>query len=61
MPEEKQKETPKRVERFIYSEDDINHIFKLGKTGTVFSGKENEVKEIILLKKLITKTKKTNK
>ena len=53
MPEEKQKETPKRVERFIYSEDDINHIFKLGKTGTVFSGKENEVKEIILLKKLV--------
>ena len=61
MPEEKKKETPKRVERFIYSEDDINHIFILGKTGTVFSGKENEVKEIILLKKLITKTKKTNK
>lgn len=61
MPEEKKEEKPKRVERFIYSEDDITHIFKLGKIGGVFSGKENEVKETILLKKLIPNTKKTNK
>lgn len=52
-------EKPKRVERFIYSEDDVAHIFRLGKTGGVFS--QEEKNENILLKKLIPSKKKSNK
>lgn len=57
MPENEQKS--KRVERFIYSEDDVAHIFRLGKLGGVFS--KDEQKENILLKKLIPSKKKLNK
>ncbi len=57
MPENEEK--PKRVERFIYSEDDVAHIFRLGKTGDVFS--QEEKNENILLKKLIPSKKKSNK
>jgi hypothetical protein len=57
MPDNKQEEKPKRVERFIYSEDDVNHIFKLGKTGGVF----DKEKSNILLKNLVPTTKKSNK
>jgi hypothetical protein len=57
MPENEEK--PKRVERFVYSEDDVAHIFRLGKIGGVFS--QEEKKENILLKKLIPSKKKSNK
>ena len=41
MPENnKEEKSPKRVDRFIYSEEDVNHIFKLGKTGGVFNSEE---------------------
>lgn len=62
MPEEKQQEEqPKRVERFIYSEEDIRHIFKLGNTGDIFGTNENIKNSTILLKKLIPNKKKLNK
>lgn len=61
MPEEKKEEEPKRVERFIYSEDDVTHIFRLGDIGTVFNTKENVEKPITLLKKLIPNKKKLMK
>lgn len=61
MPNNKQEEKPKRVERFIYSEDDVNHIFKLGKTGGVFDVDKSKEKSNILLKNLIPTTKKSNK
>jgi len=51
MPENEEK--PKRVNRFIYSEDDVVHIFRLGDIGTVFDKNENTQKSSILLKKLI--------
>ena len=51
MPENEEK--PKRVNRFIYSEDDVAHIFRLGDIGTVFDKNENTQKSSILLKKLI--------
>jgi hypothetical protein len=60
MPENnKEEKSPKRVDRFIYSEEDVNHIFKLGKTGDVFNSEEQN--ENILLKKLIPTSKKSNK
>lgn len=61
MPEEKKEEEPKRVERFIYSEDDVDHIFRLGDIGTVFDTKENVEKSTTLLKKLIPNKKKLMK
>lgn len=62
MPDTKVKEQlPKRVDRFIYSEDDIDHIFRLGDIGTVFGKNENIEKSSILLKKLIPNKKKLNK
>lgn len=51
MPENEEK--PKRVNRIIYSEDDVAHIFRLGDIGTVFDKNENTQKSSILLKKLI--------
>ncbi len=60
MPDEKQEE-PKRVSRFIYSEDDVDHIFRLGDIGTVFNKNENVEKFTILLKKLIPNKKKLMK
>lgn len=59
MPENEEK--PKRVERFIYSEDDVAHIFRLGVIGTVFDKNENVKKSNILLKKLIPSKKKLMK
>lgn len=56
MPKEKNEKIPKRVDRFIYNEDDVKHIFRLGDIGGVF-GKKDENK-VILLKKLINNTKK---
>jgi hypothetical protein len=59
MPEEKEeKEQPKPSERFIYSEDDVAHIFRLGDIGTVFDKNENTKKTNILLKKLLPNKKK---
>lgn len=60
MPDEKQEE-PKRVSRFIYSEDDVDHIFRLGDIGTVFNKNENVEKFTTLLKKLIPNKKKMMK
>lgn len=57
MPENEEKS--KRVERFIYSEDDVAHIFRLGKIGGIF--KKDEENESISLKKLIPSKKKSNK
>jgi hypothetical protein len=54
MPENEEK--PKRVNRFIYSEDDVAHIFRLGDIGTVFDKKEEN--KVILLKKLLNGDKK---
>ena len=59
MPENEDK--PKRVERFIYSEDDVAHIFRLGDIGTVFDKNENVKKSNMLLKKLIPGKKKLMK
>lgn len=62
MPEEKDKQgKPKRVERFIYSEDDVTHIFRLGDIGGVFDKNENVEKSTTLLKKLIPNKKKLMK
>jgi hypothetical protein len=62
MPDEKQEqEKPKPSERFIYSEDDIAHLFRLGDTGTVFDKNENTEKSNILLKKLVPNKKKVIK
>ena len=61
MPEEKKEEKPKRVDRFIYSKEDTDHIFRLGDIGTVFSKNENVKKSFILLKKLIPNKKKLMK
>ena len=61
MPDDKQEEKSKRVERFIYSEDDVAHIFRLGDIGTVFTKTENVKKSNTLLKKLIPTKKKLNK
>lgn len=62
MPEEKQKDKKaKRVERFIYSEDDVDHIFRLGDIGGVFDKNESVEKSTTLLKKLIPNKKKMMK
>lgn len=62
MPEEKkQEEKPKRVHRFIYSEDDVAHIFRLGDIGGVFDKNESVEKSTTLLKKLIPNKKKLMK
>ena len=62
MPDEKnEKEQPKRVNRFIYSEDDVDHIFRLGDIGGVFKKNENVEKFTTLLKKLIPNKKKMMK
>jgi hypothetical protein len=54
MPDEKKEiEKPKPSERFIYNEDDVAHIFRLGDIGTVFDTNENTEKSSILLKKLV--------
>lgn len=62
MPEEKkQEEKPKRIHRFIYSEEDVTHIFRLGDIGSVFDKNENVEKSTTLLKKLIPNKKKLMK
>lgn len=61
MPDTEQEEKPKRVHRFIYSEDDIVHIFRLGDIGTVFDTNENVEKSTTLLKKFIPNKKKLRK
>lgn len=62
MPEQKeQEEKPKRVERFIYSDDDVTHIFRLGDIGGVFDTNKNVEKSNTLLKKLIPNKKKLMK
>jgi hypothetical protein len=54
MPDKKEEiEKPKPSERFIYNEDDVAHIFRLGDIGTVFDKNENAKKSSILLKKLV--------
>jgi len=53
MPEEKEVEKLKPSERFIYNEEDVAHIFRLGDIGTVFDKNENTEKSSILLKKLV--------
>jgi hypothetical protein len=54
MPDKKEEtEKSKPSERFIYSEDDVAHIFRLGDIGTVFDKNENTKKSSILLKKLV--------
>lgn len=56
MPENEEK--PKRVERFVYSEEDVKHIFGLGKTGKVFTKEERTsvlLKKIQEIKRKITK------
>jgi hypothetical protein len=58
MSDKKQEEKPKRVNRFIYSDDDVNHIFKLGKIGGVFNEDTTDTKSDILLKNLISVQKK---
>lgn len=57
MPDDK-KESPKPSKRFVYSKDDVDHIFRLGDIGTVFSKNENVKNSNILLKKLIEIKKK---
>jgi|694.fasta_scaffold133558_1 hypothetical protein len=62
MPDKKEEvEKPKPSERFIYSEDDIAHLFRLGDVGTVFDKNENTEKSNILLKKLVPNKKKVIK
>lgn len=61
MPDKKEKEEPKRVDRFIYSKEDVDHIFRLGDIGTVFDTNENVEKFTTLLKKLIPNKKKLMK
>lgn len=56
MPETKDDKTPKRVDRFIYSQEDVKHIFRLGDIGGVFSKRDENT--VILLKKLLNNTKK---
>lgn len=60
MPDDK-KEKSKRVERFIYLEDDVAHIFRLGDIGGIFKKNENVEKSTTLLKKLIPNKKKLMK
>ena len=57
MSDEK-KENPKPSERFIYSKDDVDHIFRLWTIGTVFDKNENVKKSTTLLKKLLEMKKK---
>lgn len=54
MPENESKTT--RVDRFIYTKDDVKHIFKLGDIGKVFG--KTEENRIILLKKILMNNKK---
>jgi hypothetical protein len=62
MPDKKEEvEKPKPSERFIYNEEDVAHIFRLGDTGTVFDKNENIEKSNILLKKLVPNKKKVIK
>lgn len=56
MPETKDDKTPKRVDRFVYNQEDVKHIFRLGDIGKVFGKKEENT--VILLKKLLNGTKK---
>ena len=43
MPEEKNEDQkPKRSNRFVYSEEDVAHIFRLGKTGGVIKEETKE-------------------
>lgn len=44
MPDEKKEDKPKRVNRFIYSDDDVAHIFRLGDIGGVFKAEESTIK-----------------
>lgn len=57
MPKD-EKEITKPSERFVYSESDVEHIFRLGDIGTVFGKNESVKKSNILLKKLIEIKKK---
>lgn len=62
MPDEKKKEeTPKRVNRFIYSDEDVNHIFRLGKTGGIFKEETKQQRVSSLLKKIQEIKKKMTK
>ena len=60
MPEDKKEkvEKPKPSERFFYNEEDVAHIFKLGKTGGVFDSITKKEKSNILLKNFISNKKK---
>lgn len=56
MPEKENTKSESRVDRFVYSKEDVKHIFRLGSIGGVFGKKEENV--TILLKKLISNDKK---
>jgi len=56
MPEKENTKSESRVDRFVYSKEDVKHIFRLGSIGGVFGKKEENV--TILLKKLISNNKK---
>lgn len=55
--EEKKEEKPKRVNRFIYSDDDIAHIFRLGDIGGVFKTEKSTLK----LESILNNVKKIKK
>lgn len=57
MPDEKKEEKPKRVNRFIYSDDDVAHIFRLGDIGGVFKTEESTLKLESILN-IVKKVKK---
>lgn len=62
MPDKtNEKEQPKRVDRFVYSEEDVKHIFRLGKTGGVFEEETKEQRVSSLLKKIQEIKKKITK
>jgi hypothetical protein len=50
--EKNEDQKPKRSSRFVYSEEDVAHIFGLGKTGGVFKEETKEERVSSLLKKI---------
>jgi hypothetical protein len=56
---DKERENKKPAHRFLYNEDDVAHIFRLGDIGTVFNKKEKPEDTSALLKKMIPSNQKT--
>jgi hypothetical protein len=56
---DKPQQEKKPAHRFLYDEDDVAHIFRLGDIGTVFNKKQKPEDASTLLKKMIPSNEKS--